>query len=146
MKRRLPLLLSTAIVLLAGGAWFFGRAPTRFVLEQESRRFYSERLATEARLTLRIGKLEGSDPLELRRLERDRQRNVQATRTLRIRGWEVLLIPTQAPRPEPGQYLVLAPCDFSGARDHPGLVGPIRIWLRPTGPLARLLRGLGLSP
>jgi len=146
LKRRWLLLLPVGIALLAGLAWLLGRAPTRFVLEEECRRFYAERLVTESRLSQRIGKLEDSPSPELDRLKRDREANVHATKALRIRGWDVLLIPMQAPRPEPAGYLVLEPCEVSGAMDHPGLIGAIQVWVRPMGTLARLLRRLRLSP
>lgn len=142
MKRALLIAGLLGAVLL--GLWLGGRAPTRYVLEEEGRAFYKDRLRKEQVYSLRIGKLEPGP--ERSRLEQERETNRRATRKLAIRGWEVLLIPYQAARPDPAGFLVLEPVNASGPMDHPGLIGPIQVWVRPVGALAKLMRTLRISP
>lgn len=136
-----------ALLLLPPGAWLFGRAPPAFVLEsacrawqQERRRFYldrAERLESATRDGLRevAERAAGEQARALREHER-----------VEVRGWEILFVPRSADRPPADGFLVVGTIDPSEPTDPPLLRGPHEIWVRPVGPLARLLAALRLSP
>ena len=94
VKRLIRNLVLLGLVLCA--LWFFGRAPTAFVLEEECRRFQQDRRVTDGALSVRIAKLETDDPAnpELPSLRAARKGKQVALRRMTMRGWDVLLIPT----------------------------------------------------
>ena len=149
--KRVLLVVAVAVVIL-GVLWLFGQAPSRYVLEEECKRFQQERREDDGRLTLRIDKLErellqGKPPTtNLAGLKRMREQIQRTPRRTSIRGWEVLLIPTGAPRPDPENYLVYGRRDPSQPGDPARLRGEFAIWIQPSGGIAKLLYRLGLSP
>ena len=150
MKRAL-LVIATATVIF-GVLWVFGQAPSSYVLDEECKRFQQERREDDGRLTVRIAKLEQeliqtgrSDP-ELYALKRKRDGIARAPRKLSMRGWDVLLIPVGAARPDPEDYLKCGSYDASRPRDPARLRGGFRIWIQPSGGIAKLLYRLGVSP
>ena len=147
MKRWIAAAL-VAVGLLAG--WFVGRAPSDYALEQLCRQFQADRVRVGTLLRYEIGRLEsalrpgqqpGSDLVELRR-KRDQLH--RSTRTLEVRGWEVVLLPAGAPRPPATDYLVAGEFDVSTVTDPAALRGPTEVWMRPRGRLARIVHAVGL--
>jgi hypothetical protein len=136
-----------AVGLLAG--WFVGRAPSHYALEQLCRQFQADRVRVGTLLRYEIGRLEsalrpgqqpGPDLVELRR-RRDELHG--RTRTLEVRGWEVVLLPAGAPRPPPAEFLVAGEFDVSTRTDPAALRGSMEVWMRPRGRLARIVHAMG---
>lgn len=145
MKRRLWLL---ALPLAAAAVWLLGRAPTDHAVGRLCAVFQEERRERERPLRAEISRLE-ADPgaaETVAGLRRAYQESFLAVRERSVRGWSLLLIPPGAARPEPEDYLVLGRIDPSTPDDPPLLQGPVEVWIAPRGPLARLLRRLGLAP
>lgn len=136
-----------------GVVWLFGRAPARFALEQECRRFLDERVAEERRFQrdserlvrdIRAGVEDADRRLQARRAAHERY--LLTPKRLEMGGWEVLLIPPGAAPPAPAGFVRAESHDPSLPDDAAHLRGAMEIWLAPRGALARLLAGLGLSP
>jgi hypothetical protein len=148
-KRWLWILLP---VLVAGGSWLFGKAPSRYALEQQCGRYREERVAEEVRFQRDSARLvrdgrAGADTAEaLRERRAVHERYLLDHRRLEMGGWTVLLIPPGAAPPAPGGFLRVESHDPSLPDDAPHLRGEMEIWLAPRGSLARLLSRLGLSP
>ena len=135
MKRAAWILLP---LLAAGGVWLAGRAPTQRGLTLACKRYQEERRETAVRLTLE----EARNPAAAKELEN----YLRGHKRLTIRGWDVLLIPAGADRPQPRDYFVLRPIDVGGGAELSFLRGSIEIWAAPRGALARFVSWLGLSP
>ncbi len=150
MKRFL-FVTATATVIF-GVLWLFGQAPSRYVLDEECKRFQQQRREDYGRLTVRIAKLEqelvqtGRRDPELDALKQTRDAIARVPHEMSMRGWEVLLIPAGAPRPDPEDYLVCGRYDASRPGDPARLRGGFAIWIQPSGGIAKLLYRLGLSP
>jgi len=129
-----------ALALVAGGLWLFGRAPSADVLARECARYQAERRAEEAVLGRRIEALEDEGRA---RLEESYQRLLQGFKTIEIRGWRVVLVPPGVAPPPAEGYYVAGAADVSTPADPPALRGPMRVWYRPRGRLARLFDRLG---
>lgn len=136
------------IALLAAvlaGLWYFGRAPTQYVLEREAHRFQEERVRRFQELQLAIVRAESKLPLSgpvPRALQDLRRRRTALRRDVRrntLRGWEVVLIPAGAARPKPEDFLRLGQLNVAGEDDPTELKGPVEVWCAPRGALARLL-------
>jgi hypothetical protein len=141
-----------ALVLVGLALWLYGRAPSRYVLEQECARYQEDRVAELNRLSREIALFEaalarGEEPHpDLERVREQRERLYRAHRELSVRGWDILLLPEGAVRPAPEDYLVSGRFDPSRPTDPPALRRTMEIWIRPNGGLARTLFRLGLSP
>ena len=150
MKRVLLFVAVMAVIL--GVLWLLGNAPSAFVLEEECKRFQKERRERDGALTVRIAKLEeealmGKPPVEsLIGLKRERDGIDRATRRTSMRGWDVILIPAGAARPDPGDFLIHGRIDVSSRADPARLRGEMEVWIQPSGGLAKLVFWLGLSP
>jgi len=143
-KRWLWILLP---LLAALGLWLFGKAPSRYALEQQCRRYQEERVKEEHRFQRETGRLlkEGrADALPA--LRAAHERTLLEHKRLEMGGWIVLLIPPGATPPAPAGYLREKSHDASVPDDAPHLRGEMEIWIAPRGPLARVLSWLGLSP
>ena len=139
-------------LLAAGVLWLFGKAPSRYALEQECRRYQEERVLEEHRFRRESGRLiedgrAGADTkaaLAARRAAHERY--LLDHRRLEMGGWTVLLIPPGATPPPAGDFHRAASHDPSLSDDAPHLRGGMEIRLAPRGGLARLVSRLGLSP
>ena len=148
MKRWIAAAL-VAVALLAG--WFVGRAPSNYALEELCRQFQADRVRVATLLRYEIGRLEsalrpGQEPgPDLRELRGKRDALHARTRTLEVRGWEVLLLPAGAPRPLPADYIVAGTFEVSSVTDPIALRGPTEVWMRPRGRLARIVHAVGVG-
>jgi len=136
-----------ALLLPPAAAWLFGRAPPSFVLEEACRAWQAERRSFYLERAERIDSAR-RDGLEAvaAQAEEEQTRALCAHRRLETRGWEVLFVPRTADRPPADGFLVIGAFDPSERTDPPLLMGPHEIWIRPVGPVARLLAALRLSP
>jgi len=150
MKR--ALLITAAAGLALALLWFCGKPPSRYVLERECERFQQDRRTRDAPIAIRIAKLEqegietGRRDPSIEPLKQERDRNARAPHRTRMRGWDVILIPAGAKRPDPENYLVYDRYDPAWRFDPPRLRGAMEIWIQPSGGLAKLVSGLGLGP
>jgi hypothetical protein len=150
LRKRWPWILLP--LLLAGGLWLFGKAPSRYALEQECRRYQEERVAEEVRFQRATARLiqEGRDGADtaaaLRGLRATHERYLLDHRRMEMGGWTVLLIPPGAAPPAPAGFYRVEGHDPALPDDAPHLRGEMEIRLAPRGSLARLVSGLGLSP
>lgn len=135
--RRLPW-LATGLLLLAGALYLAGRAPTAYFLEKELDRYHKEeRLPRYTLLAFHIARAEKG---ELPDLRVQMEQFLRETKTLEVRGWEIVLVPPGA-RPPGQDYRIKARHDPSAPADPPQLKGPMEAWARPRGWLARLFAG-----
>ena len=134
-------------LLAAGGLWLFGKAPSRYALEQMCRRYQEERVKEEHRFQRETGQLlkEGrADALPARRAAHERY--LLEHKRMEMGGWTVLVIPPGAAPPAPAGFFRAKSHDASVPDDAPHLRGEMEIWLAPRGSLARAVSWLGLSP
>jgi len=135
-----------ALGALALGLWLAGRAPGSYFLEEECRRFHDERVRQLTRIRFEEARLEhdrrqGLDVAGgIARLDAERESLLRTPRTLRVRGWEIVLLPPGATSPAPGDFLVAGHFDPSRRGDPAELIGPIEVWIAPRSALARLFR------
>lgn len=145
-KRRLWILL-LLVLLAAGGLWLFGRAPSRYALEQVCRRYQDERMREEHRFQRESGQLLADGRAEdLPALRAAHERYLLGHKRLEMGGWTVLLVPPGATPPAVAGFHRAAGHDPSLPDDAPHLRGEMEIWLAPRGLLARAVAWLGLSP
>jgi hypothetical protein len=131
--RRLLWLLA-GLGLLATGVYLAGRAPSAYVLEKECERYHERR---RDRLNLIAFHIARADKDALPDLRRQMDDLLRETKTVDIRGWEVVLVPAGARAPGP-PYTLGARVDPSAPPDPPPLKGPMEAWITPRGFLARL--------
>jgi hypothetical protein len=145
--KRVLLLGVPLLALVLGALWLYGRAPSLYVLEQECRRYQDERRERLERLERAVrGAQRAEQAGRIVELEKERTELLAGTGKRRIRGWEVALIPPGGRGPDPEGYLVAKRFDVSRDDDPPFLRGAVEVWVKPTGGLARLLHGWGLTP
>ena len=144
MKRRTWIVLLLVLLASATVTWLSGRAPTRYVLEGECRRYQRDRVR-EIQQFQQDAVRDGLAP-NSREYHRRERALLDAHKRLEIRGWEVLLIPAGARRPEPRDFLKLDRFDPSQRLDPVQVQGGMEVWAAPRGRLARALHGLGLGP
>jgi len=141
------ILAGAAAAVVLGASYLAGRAPGRYALEQACERYQADRRAREAALQEEIGRqIQAGDAAGARRTQDAVTALLREVRREDYRGWEVLLVPTGAARPEARDFLVLGRHDPSSPRDPATLRGAMEIWLAPRGALPRLLYALGLAP
>ena len=126
--------LVAGLALLATGLWLAARAPTAYVLEKECARYHEERQRRHTFLGFRIAR---ADKDTLPELRRQMDELLRETRTIDIRGWEVVLVPPGARAPG-APFTRAARIDPSVPPDPPPLKGPMEAWIAPRGTLARL--------
>jgi len=138
-----------AVVLLV--LWLLGRAPSDYALEQLCADFQADRVRVVTLLRYEIGRLESAlrpgqaaGP-ELRALRQRRDQIHARTRTLEVRGWEILILPAGVAHPPAEDFIVAGEFDPSRRTDPAPLQGSMEVWIRPRGRLARAVHGLGLS-
>jgi len=150
VRKRWPWILLP--LLAAGGSWLFGKAPSRYALEQECGRYRQDRVLAEQRFQRETARLikygrDGADTtaaLEARRAAHERY--LLDHRRLEMGGWTVLLVPSGATPPAPRDFYRAESFDPSKPGDLAHLRGEMEIRLAPRGSLASLLSRLGLSP
>lgn len=131
--RRL-LWLAAGVALLAGGLYLAGRAPSAYVLEKEFQSYHEERRQRYTLLSFHIARAEKDEVPDLRR---ELDEFLRRTKTIEIRGWEIVLVPAGA-RPPGQEHRLRLREDPSVRSDPPQLKGPMEAWARPKGPLARV--------
>ncbi len=139
--RRVALGLAGLAILVAV-LWFFGRAPSTYVLEQECARFQQERRVKDAILRRRIGVVEGA---ERKRLEGEYHALLRDFKTLETRGWEIVLLPEGGRRPPTTGFLDAGGIIVAIPTDPPTLHGRMQVWYAPRGTLARLTAWFGVA-
>jgi len=128
----------------AGAVWLYGRAPTDYVLLKECRRFQEERVERLREIDFEIAA--GKDPQRAKTLLEERITLRNRHRRMELRGWEVILIPAGALRPEPRDFYRAGKFD-PAERDHPPeLQGEWEAWYAPRSAVPKLLADLGLAP
>ena len=132
MRRILWLLAGLA--LLAGGLYLGGRAPGEYMIEQEMGRCQETRRERYTLLAFHLAQGKRDDLPELRQQV---DALLRETKTVRVRGWEVVLVPPGARAPGQGYRLALRK-DVSIPADAPQLKGAMEAWTKPVGWLARL--------
>jgi len=142
-------LLLVALLLAMGAVYLAGRAPTTYVLARECERYQEQRRKTDKRLRRdlarvslgRPGLMHGPLEARMRLMEFLREH-----RRIEIRGWEVLMIPAGAHRPDPEDFLLAGTFHPARPTDHRDVQGEMTVWMAPRGVLARLLYRLRLTP
>lgn len=132
MRRFLLLVLGLALV--AAGVYLAGRAPSAYVLERECEQLHRQRRERYTLLSFHIAR---SGPEARADLQRQVDELLRETKTVEIRGWDVVVVPAGARAPGAG-YSRAARIDPSIPPDPPALKGPMEVWTRPRGLLARI--------
>jgi hypothetical protein len=126
--------LALGLSLAGAGIYLAGRAPSEYVLERELARYHESR---QRRFTLLAFHIAKAEKQLLPELHQQMEHFLRETRTVAIRGWEVVLVPAGARMPGQG-YRLAARKDVSIPADPPQLKGPIEAWTKPVGRLAQL--------
>lgn len=133
MKRFL--LVAAAVALVASGLWLLAGPPRAYFLRKECARYHELRKARFSQLRYDRARADIGTAEEIdRRIEEF----LRETRTFSVRGWEVVLVPAGARPPGAGHSLAMA-FDPSVPADPAPVKGPMGVWMRPQGFLARIL-------
>ncbi len=130
--RRL-LWLAAGLALVATGVYLAGRAPSRYVLEEWCKEWNQQRMESFTLLRFHRSR---ADPGAAPDFDRRIDDLLRETKSIRVRGWEVVLVPAGARAPGPGFTL--------GARHdapEPPPFDRMEVWIAPRGWLARAFAG-----
>jgi hypothetical protein len=130
-------LLWIALAVAAAGTalWLLAGPPREYFLRQECARFHQQRM--ERFNLLRFQRARAAADVAPR-IDRQMDELLRETRTVTVRGWEVVLVPAGALPPVRGHVRKVT-CDPSAPGDPAPVRGPMTVWLKPVGWLARLL-------
>ena len=138
MRRRAFRLLR--VPLLLGGAWLYGRAPSAALLADRARRAHADRAERFGALQARLAALPEGEAREAAAARVDAL--LRETKRTAVRGWDVLLIPPGAPRPDAAGWLRAGSERIVEPGDPPQLRGAYEIWVAPRGLLARAVHAV----
>ena len=150
LKRLLlfPAVLVAALLVIL----LLGRAPSNYSIEEECRRVQYERRHRTTLLRHELARLESKrrsgDIVEndIMRVTAELHETLDKPRQADLGGWEVLVLPPGAGKPDPAGWYVWGEFDASEESDDISVRGAYLVWLRPTGRLARLAVRIGLAP
>jgi hypothetical protein len=135
------------IALLAaafGALLFWGRAPSRYVLETKTAEFQQERREAYVHFTREIARAAlAKAPTQPLRAELDAR--VLRAHEQRLGGWHVAFVPPGAKPPGPG-YARWGKIDPTARGDATAIAGAWRVWMKPLTRTARLADACGVGP
>jgi hypothetical protein len=131
--RRLLWILA-GLLVVGAGVYLLGAAPRAYFLRKQGELYHEERRERYLLLAFRIAR---ADPDVRADLQKQRDEMLRETKTEEVRGWEIVYVPAGARAPGPPYTMALRLEPF-GPADPPQLKGPMEIWIRPRGWLARL--------
>lgn len=135
MRRFRWVLLIAAILAVAGASlWLLAGPPREYLLRQECARFHETRKAQYTLLRFQRARAGEAAAAEL---DRRMDQMLRETRSLSVRGWEVVLVPSGALPPVRGHRLALTVTP-SAPGDPAAVGGPMGAWIRPTTWVGRL--------